>query len=109
MALSRNAAFGKDNAQNVPHGDGLVQDFHLFPRNITTIISLSRKKNKIFENIFYKIPNLFDFFDTIYMNAQALLLKIKAQNSTNGMLTPLCFFAIMVLSENMGSTTVFSR
>ena len=40
------------------------------------------------------------------------LLKVNANyfvQSTNGLLTPLPFFAIMILSEDMGSTTIFSR
>jgi hypothetical protein len=48
MTLSQDAALGKNCAQNVPHGDGLVQDFHLFPRNINKIITLFYEKNKIF-------------------------------------------------------------
>jgi hypothetical protein len=59
MTLSQDAALGKNCAQNVPHGDGLVQDFHLFPRNINKIITLFYKKNKIFTVFSQKTPNLY--------------------------------------------------
>ena len=48
MTFSQDAALGKKCAQNVPYGDGLVQDFHLFPRNIITIITQLNKKNNIY-------------------------------------------------------------
>ena len=65
MTLSQDAALGKNCAQSVSHGDGLVQDFHLFPRNIIPIITLFPQKSKIILHFFAKTPNLFASFDTI--------------------------------------------